>query len=263
MHQTASRPSAEHRCHVRLVVVTDEEKVVAALHRARERLQADVIGSAVAGEHDQATRSTEARCAARERAAHFRRTCNSCGVLKRDVEPGHVPGCARVARRRDFEATGRVTTTTGRSIVDSTVRTTSGIPQPWQRECPPRSGGTPFSLWTIIFKRDIRHPHADLVRLVAGEDRTDVIWVQVATSEPVDMPAQRRVAAVDHGGDLGVKRGCPTRGVGPIQHDRARCLRALPRHRPLGKDGTSRSAASPHALPRHAARRPCPDGACG
>ena len=83
---------------------------MAALERARERLQADVVGAAVAREDDDrdllagrkrvppAQRALRALDAARDRGR----------VLEGDVQPGHVPGGRRVARRRDLEAAGRV-----------------------------------------------------------------------------------------------------------------------------------------------------------
>ena len=83
---------------------------MAALERAGERLQADVVGAAVAGEDDDrdllvgrqrvpaAQRALRALDAARDRGR----------VLEGDVQPGHVPGGRRVARGRDLEAAGRV-----------------------------------------------------------------------------------------------------------------------------------------------------------
>ena len=96
--------------HVRLVVVADEQEAVAALERAGQRLQPDVVGAAVAGEDDDGDllvgrqrvsppeRALRALDAARDRG----------GVLEGDVQPGHVPGGRRVPGRRDLEAAGRV-----------------------------------------------------------------------------------------------------------------------------------------------------------
>src|SRR5262249_22057262 len=54
------------------------------------------------------------------------------------------------------------TTKVGFAIVSRTVRTTTGIPHPWQSEWPPRRGGTPCSFCPSCFRRDIAHharPH--------------------------------------------------------------------------------------------------------
>ncbi len=96
--------------HVRLVVVADEQEAVAALERAGERLQADVVGAAVAREDDDRDllvgrqRMSPAEGALRALDA----ARDGGGVLEGDVQPRHVPGCRRVAGRRDLEAAGRV-----------------------------------------------------------------------------------------------------------------------------------------------------------
>ena len=83
---------------------------MAALERAGERLEADVVRPAVAGEHDHrhlltgrkgvspSKRSLRALDAARDRSR----------VLERDMEPGDVPGGRGEAGRRDLQAAGRI-----------------------------------------------------------------------------------------------------------------------------------------------------------
>ena len=131
------------RVHVRLVVVTDEQEAVAALECARQSLQADVVGPAVAGEHDDrdVRRRTVARSAARARSAPLRR---------RSRRPRRSR-TRRASRARSMRSSGSASSrprgsrsrsrrpSVGRSC-SSTVRTTIGMPQPWQSACPPRSG---------------------------------------------------------------------------------------------------------------------------
>src|SRR4029079_17095497 len=80
-----------------------------------------------------------------------------------------------------------LTTTFGPSIESSTVRTTIGIPQPWQREGPPRSGGVPCSSGTSAFRRDtLASSQADVVARVSGEDPAQVGGGEVAPPEAGD-----------------------------------------------------------------------------
>ena len=83
-----------------------------------------------------------------------------------------------------------LTTTTGVSIVSTIVRTTMGIPQPWQRECPPRSGGcrsrcgrvSSGATWLSPQSQVGRRPVAALQEHVA-----DVGRVELAAAEAVDV----------------------------------------------------------------------------
>ena len=75
------------RVHVRLVVVADEDRLMAALERARERLEADVVGAAVAAEDDEGdVVGLGQPPAPREHAVGALDAAPDCGgVLERDV----------------------------------------------------------------------------------------------------------------------------------------------------------------------------------
>jgi hypothetical protein len=125
---------------------------VAALERAGERLQADVVRAAVARERDDGD-----ALAVGERVAAAQRPLRALdarrgrgGVLEGDVQPGDVPGRGRVGVVATSRQPVALTTTAGPGSEPSTVRTTSGMPQPWQSECPPRSGGASLCLRAIV-----------------------------------------------------------------------------------------------------------------
>ena len=133
---------------------------MAALERAGQRLQADVVRAAVAGEHDDgAPRRPAARSAARSARCALSTPLATAAAFSNAT---WIQGTFQAVVGYRVVATSRqpvaLTTTIGRSIVLSTVRTTSGIPQPWQSEWPPRSGGTPCWLRTSVFRRDIGSP---------------------------------------------------------------------------------------------------------
>ena len=92
--------------HVAAVVVAHVEHVVAALHGAGERLQADVVGAAVAAEGDELDPLLELAAlvegAERGLDAGERRR----GVLEVGVDVAALPGGVGVARRRHLEAAG-------------------------------------------------------------------------------------------------------------------------------------------------------------
>ena len=205
-------------------------------------------------------RWTEARSAAREHAAHFRRRSQRLRRFRRRREAtGRSRLCSGSAwsrlrgnrsRSRQRRAGRSSTTPSGRPAGSRTpgrVSVRRGAEAHLSR-CGPSSSNETFVT-----------PHADVARLVPGENRTDVVWMQVATSQPVDMPAQCRSRFR--------RARRRSRREAPESHpasrtdrarSRARCLQALPRHQQLGTDGTSRSAASRHALPPRAAHRPSP-----
>ena len=127
------------RVHVGLVVVADEEEAVAALERARERLQADVVRAAVAGEDDDRDLLVLAGSACRRRSARWALStplATAAAFSNATCSQGTfqaVAGKRVVATSRQPVA---FTTTTGCVNVSSTVRTTSGTPQPWQSAWP-------------------------------------------------------------------------------------------------------------------------------
>ena len=94
------------RVHVRAVVVAHVHHVVAALHGTRQRLQADVVGTAVAAEGDEldllvgvdlagALEGLESGLDARQGRG---------GVLEGVVDEGNVPGVVRIDRRGNLQA---------------------------------------------------------------------------------------------------------------------------------------------------------------
>jgi hypothetical protein len=98
------RPRALHAgVHVRLVVVTDEEHVVAALEHAREAGEADVDRAAVAGLPDDANVLAPLRPQRRGDAAGDRG-----GVAEQRVNPGKLPRRLRIRGREHLQAPGRV-----------------------------------------------------------------------------------------------------------------------------------------------------------
>ena len=88
--------------HVRLVVVTDVEHVVAALEHPREGAEADVDGAAVTTLGDDALVASLHPERRRDAGRH------GGGVREERVDPRQLPRRLRVRRREDLEATGRV-----------------------------------------------------------------------------------------------------------------------------------------------------------
>ena len=121
--------------HVRLVVVADEHEAVAALERAGERLQADVVRAAVAGEDDE--RRAPRRSRLRLRSARYADSTPLATAAEfSNATCSHGTFHAVVGKR--VVATSRqpvaLITTVGVAIESSTVRTTIGMPQPWHSE---------------------------------------------------------------------------------------------------------------------------------
>ena len=185
------RPRAlDARVHVGLVVVADEEEAMAALERARERLKADVVGSAVACEDDDGHVLVR-----RERVPATQRTlraldaaCHRSRVLERDVEPRNVPRGRGKARRRDLETAGGV-------HHDDRLGGSCSGPCGRPSEC--RSPGRASARRAAAARRagsarsssdaTSLASQSDVGICVAGEDRTHVRRVQVAAAEAVDV----------------------------------------------------------------------------
>jgi hypothetical protein len=56
-------------------------------------------------------------------------------------------------------------------------------------------------------------------RGAAGEDGADLLGVQVAPAEAVDVAFELAAAAVERGGDLGVERGEAAGRIGAVEDD--------------------------------------------
>ena len=82
------------------------------------------------------------------------------------------------------------TTTTGWRIVLRTVRTTIGMPQPWQSECPPRNGCTRAGSARWSSDETLLTSQSDVGGSRSGEDRAYVGRVQVAAAEAVDVSGE-------------------------------------------------------------------------
>ncbi len=95
--------------HVGPVVVADVEELVAALHRAGEGLEADVVGAAVAAEGDELdVLLGDLSLADQAPVGSFDAADGRGGVLEGVVDPGHAPGGVGIDGRRHLQAAGGV-----------------------------------------------------------------------------------------------------------------------------------------------------------
>ena len=92
--------------HVGAVVVADVEHVVAALHGAGERLQADVVGAAVAAEGDELDALLERAALLQGAEGGLDAGERRRGVLEVGVDVAALPGGVRVASGGHLEAAG-------------------------------------------------------------------------------------------------------------------------------------------------------------
>ena len=93
--------------HVGAVVVADVEHLVAALHGAGERLQADVVGAAVAAEGDELDVLLDLALLLERAEGGLDAAERGGGVLEGGVDVAALPRGVGVDRRRDLEAAGR------------------------------------------------------------------------------------------------------------------------------------------------------------
>ena len=92
--------------HVGAVVVADVEHLVAALHGARERLQADVVGAAVAAEGDELDVLVDLALLLEGAEGGLDAAERGGGVLEGGVDEAALPRGVRVDRGRHLEAAG-------------------------------------------------------------------------------------------------------------------------------------------------------------
>ena len=102
-----ARGALEAGVHVGAVVVAHVEHVVAALHGAGERLEADVVGAAVAAEGDELDALLELAALAQGTKGGLDAGERRGGVLEVGVDVAALPGGVRVARAGHLEAAGR------------------------------------------------------------------------------------------------------------------------------------------------------------
>ena len=93
--------------HVGAVVVADVEHLVATLHGAGERLQADVVGAAVAAEGDELDVLVDLALLLERAVGGLDAAERRGGVLEGGVDVAAGPRGVRVDRRRDLQAAGR------------------------------------------------------------------------------------------------------------------------------------------------------------
>ncbi len=101
-----ARGALEAGVHVGAVVVAHVEHVVAALHGAGERLQADVVGAAVAAEGDELDAVLELAALVQGAEGGLDAGERRRGVLEVGVDVAALPGGVGVARRRHLQAAG-------------------------------------------------------------------------------------------------------------------------------------------------------------
>ena len=172
---------------------------------------------------------------------------------------GTFQAVRREARRRDLEAAGRVDDD-GRALDRAEHgpddhRDAAALAE---RVAAARAAGRRAGSRTSVFRRAIRRlSHRRSAGAVAGEDRADVLRMEVAAAEPVDVAIRVRCCpAVQRERDLGRERRRAAGRVGAVEHDHVGHVRRAARRRAgTGTAGTSGSSAGRRARPRRAARR--------
>ena len=94
--------------HVRLVVVAEIYHVVAALHRAGERLEADVVGAAVAADGEELVGIVDLALALEDIVSRLDAAAGRRRILEGRMDVAVLPCGVRIQEGGNLEAAGRV-----------------------------------------------------------------------------------------------------------------------------------------------------------